>query len=50
LATDHIWSVYEDSRRRIWVGTDKKGLDLFEPEAEQFIRDFPLAKISNGNQ
>ncbi|MFT6436275.1 MAG: PAS domain S-box-containing protein [Candidatus Azotimanducaceae bacterium] len=33
-----IRSVLEDSHNRLWVGTEFGGVNLFDPETEQFIR------------
>lgn len=41
LGTNDIWSVYEDRYNNIWIGTDKKGIDMFIPESEIFIHYSP---------
>lgn len=33
-----VRSVLEDSQKRLWVGTEFGGVNLFDPETEQFIR------------
>ncbi|MEL6652259.1 MAG: two-component regulator propeller domain-containing protein, partial [Bacteroidota bacterium] len=36
LSNKPILRVYEDSKNRIWVGTDNKGLQLYQAETETF--------------
>lgn len=38
LSDNNIWSLYEDSQGRIWVGTNAGGLNLYQPESDSFIR------------
>ncbi|WP_028875967.1 EAL domain-containing protein [Teredinibacter turnerae] len=36
LATDNLWALYEDASERMWVGTDKEGLQYYRPETDDF--------------
>ncbi|WP_082086918.1 hybrid sensor histidine kinase/response regulator [Teredinibacter purpureus] len=36
ISNDYVIALYEDSQARIWVGTHGGGLNLFDPETEQF--------------
>jgi len=38
LPDAHIISVYVDKHNKVWVGTKSKGLYLFHPEEERFVR------------
>ena len=38
LSDNNIWSLYEDSQGRIWIGTNAGGLNLYKPETGNFIR------------
>ncbi len=37
LINNSVNVVYEDSKRRLWVGTDEGGLNLFTRETKSFI-------------
>lgn len=37
LVTNDLWSLHEDRRGRLWIGTDKQGLELWSPQTQQFI-------------
>lgn len=37
LSGNFITAIFEDSRKRLWIGTALNGLNLFLPESEQFI-------------
>ncbi|MBN2048590.1 MAG: diguanylate cyclase [Anaerolineaceae bacterium] len=41
LGNSNVFSLYEDSKQRLWVGTDGGGLNLYDPETETF-RSFVL--------
>lgn len=36
LADNHVKSIFEDSKGRLWVGTSNGGLDLFDRKTERF--------------
>ncbi|MBX3240371.1 MAG: hypothetical protein KIT80_02025 [Chitinophagaceae bacterium] len=38
ISGNFITSIFEDSRKRLWVGTALNGLNLFDAESETFIR------------
>lgn len=44
LSNLFVWSVLEDSQRRLWAGTWGGG--LFRLEGEKFVREFELAELS----
>ena len=37
LADNHLRVLFEDSKGRMWIGTEGKGLDLFDRRTEKFI-------------
>ncbi|TVZ37949.1 diguanylate cyclase (GGDEF)-like protein [Alteromonadaceae bacterium 2753L.S.0a.02] len=37
LQSNTLWSVFEDSHGRMWVGTDKQGVQVFRPESDDFM-------------
>ncbi len=52
LSSNPIFSIYKDSKQRIWVGTWAGGLHRFYPETKTFKRYMPDGKpgsISSGN-
>lgn len=46
LSDNHIKSIYEDSKGRLWVGTATGGLELFDRDTEKFIH-FKHSDTSN---
>ncbi len=36
LSTNALWSVFQDSKGQIWIGTDKKGVHRYLPETDSF--------------
>jgi len=38
LSWDYIWSMQEDNKGNLWIGTDAGGLNRFDKEREKFIR------------
>ncbi len=38
LSDNNIWSLFEDSHGRIWIGTNAGGLNLYQPATDDFIR------------
>lgn len=36
IASDNLWTAFQDSQGRIWVGTDESGLDLFDYKNKTF--------------
>lgn len=53
LSNNIVYSVHEDSKGRIWVGTYGGGLNLFDPESKRFINhknDFNNYPIDIGVQ
>src|ERR1017187_4833254 len=47
IAYNHIVSVFEDSKRRMWLGMVQEGLDLYDRERDRFIH-FKKVKTKNG--
>ncbi|MCK5076365.1 MAG: hypothetical protein KAR38_08310, partial [Calditrichia bacterium] len=43
-----IWALYEDSRNRIWVGTFRAGVSLYNPKTQTFTRYQHSPKDSSG--
>ncbi|WP_188151905.1 EAL domain-containing protein [Teredinibacter waterburyi] len=41
LATNFLWSVFEDSKGRMWAGTDKMGVHRYRPETDDFLHIAP---------
>ncbi|MFO1434833.1 MAG: two-component regulator propeller domain-containing protein [Gammaproteobacteria bacterium] len=37
LITDNLWAVHEDRRGRLWIGTDKRGIELLRPDSQSFL-------------
>jgi ligand-binding sensor domain-containing protein/GGDEF domain-containing protein len=49
LSGNTAWSIFQDSKSRIWIGTQGKGLNLWEPEdRRQGINKFKHYTIENG--
>lgn len=46
LSDNHIKSIYEDSKGRLWIGTATGGLELFDRDTEKFIH-FKHSDTSN---
>lgn len=44
LSTNAIWSVFQDSKGQIWIGTDKEGVHKYLPETDSFAH-FPSSEI-----
>ncbi|WP_075184896.1 ligand-binding sensor domain-containing protein [Teredinibacter haidensis] len=42
LKSNEIWSVFLDSHERMWVGTDKRGVYIHQPETDSFFH-FPAS-------
>jgi len=42
IAENTVSALYEDSRGLLWVGTESKGVDIYDPRTEQFYH-LPLA-------
>lgn len=38
ISSNNIWTIYQDSKKRLWVGTWGGGLNLYHPEKDNFIR------------
>jgi diguanylate cyclase (GGDEF)-like protein len=36
LSDDHIWSLYEDDKGILWIGTQSGGLNRFDPNSNRF--------------
>uniref|UniRef100_UPI0026125FDD ligand-binding sensor domain-containing protein n=1 Tax=uncultured Kiloniella sp. TaxID=1133091 RepID=UPI0026125FDD len=36
IATNDVWSVFEDSQGNIWIGTDKNGVNKYVPATDSF--------------
>ncbi len=36
IATDDVWTVFQDSQGNIWVGTDKHGVNRYIPQSDSF--------------
>ncbi|MBX2858226.1 MAG: EAL domain-containing protein [Cellvibrionaceae bacterium] len=36
LSTNNLWSVFEDSEQRIWIGTDKEGVHIYRSNTDDF--------------
>ncbi|WP_380251086.1 ligand-binding sensor domain-containing protein [Kiloniella antarctica] len=36
IATDDVWTVFEDTKGQIWIGTDKRGVNKYLPETDNF--------------
>ena len=46
LSNNKVLSVFEDSRRNVWLTTQERGICLFHPETENFTRyDLSLIHI-----
>jgi diguanylate cyclase (GGDEF)-like protein len=37
ISTDILTSIFIDSRERVWIGTDKQGAHLYQPDTDDFI-------------
>ncbi|MDN4502420.1 two-component regulator propeller domain-containing protein [Alteromonadaceae bacterium BrNp21-10] len=37
LKTNLLWSVYKDNDGRIWIGTDKQGVHIYDAQSDQFF-------------
>lgn len=37
LSTNDIWSVFEDTKGQIWIGTDKKGVHKYQEKTDDFL-------------
>ena len=46
LSDNHIKSIYEDNKGRLWIGTATGGLELFDRDTEKFIH-FKHSDTSN---
>ncbi len=47
LSYNDVWTIYEDSQGRIWIGTWGGGLNLFNETGKNFIRFEADGLISN---
>ena len=41
LSNIYVWSIFEDSKKRIWIGTYGGGLNLYDEASDAFIRYQP---------
>ena len=46
LSHNVVWTLFVDSKHRLWVGTWEGGLNLFDAKKERFIR-YPLLDANN---
>lgn len=56
LSSNATWRIFQDSKGGIWVGTDKKGVNKYRPNTDDFLRlesssfdkkAFPVATINS---
>lgn len=46
LVTNNLWALFQDSKHRLWIGTDKKGLHYYRPESDDFAH-YPEASFTD---
>lgn len=36
ISSNTLWSIYQDNKKRIWIGSDKKGINLYDEKIDGF--------------
>lgn len=36
ISSNTLWSIYQDNKKRIWIGSDKKGINLYDEKLDGF--------------
>ena len=47
LPSAQLWSIFEDSKGRIWIGTDKSGVLIYNRESDNFLHYKPSSSDEN---